>query len=179
MDHQIARREAESLGLTDTTAWTAATHYIERTDALARRSSPTSAAEPVRFSRLDSTVLRRIRNRPATQDKASGDQARAYKPQGQSKSPLPRPLRFPPCNSQPVTVIARTGQRRTRSIPPLCQLRLVPSAWRPFAAMVITGLAVPLAYWSRTLTPVLLSKARASLPGPAHRPKSLPVESGA
>ena len=52
-------------------------------------------------------------------------------------------------------------------------------AWRPFAAMVVTGLSLPLAYWSRTLVPTILAKARASLPAPAHRPKSLPGELGA
>ena len=32
--------------------------------------------------------------------------------------------------------------------------------------MVITGLSLPLAYWSRTVVPTILSKARASLPAP-------------
>src|SRR5262249_61583577 len=54
-----------------------------------------------------------------------------------------------------------------------------PVEWRPFAAMVITGLSLPLAYWSRTVVPVALAKARASLPGPANRVKSIRGELGA
>ena len=38
-------------------------------------------------------------------------------------------------------------------------------AWRPFAAMVLTGLSLPLAYWSRSIVPTILAKTRASLPG--------------
>jgi hypothetical protein len=52
-----------------------------------------------------------------------------------------------------------------------------PVAWRPFAAMVISGLAVPLAYLSRTATPALVSKALACLPGMDRQPKSLPTKS--
>ena len=28
-------------------------------------------------------------------------------------------------------------------------------AWRPFAAMILTGLSIPLAYWTRTAVPEL------------------------
>ncbi len=51
--------------------------------------------------------------------------------------------------------------------------------WRPFAAMILTGLSIPLVYWTRTVVPDFLSKARASLPAPAQQPRSLPRESGA
>ncbi len=49
------------------------------------------------------------------------------------------------------------------------------SAWKPFAAMVVTGLGVPLAYMGRNALPYSFSAfARASLPGPRRLPKSLP-----
>ena len=51
--------------------------------------------------------------------------------------------------------------------------------WRPFAAMMLTGLSLPLAYWSRTVVPIAFAKARASLPAPAHRLKSIRGELGA
>lgn len=50
--------------------------------------------------------------------------------------------------------------------------------WRPLAAMLVTGLSVPLAYLTRTGVPAMIARARASLPAPAPRRKSLPPESG-
>ena len=50
--------------------------------------------------------------------------------------------------------------------------------WRPFAAMLLTGLSLPLAYWTRTGVPDVIARARASLPAPAQRPRSIPRESG-
>ena len=78
-------------------------------------------------------------------------------------------------------VLVQQSSRRVSTLPDSAASSVpgLAIAWRPLAAMVISGLAVPLAYWSRTVTPILLSKARASLPGSVHRPKSLPGESGA
>jgi protein tyrosine phosphatase (PTP) superfamily phosphohydrolase (DUF442 family) len=52
-----------------------------------------------------------------------------------------------------------------------------PTAWRPFAAMILSTLGVPLAYWSRSV--FSLGFLRASPPAPARLPKSLPVASDA
>jgi protein tyrosine phosphatase (PTP) superfamily phosphohydrolase (DUF442 family) len=52
-----------------------------------------------------------------------------------------------------------------------------PTAWRPYAAMLLTGLSVPLAYFGRTVLGSV-SLRRASLPAPATRPKALPASSG-
>jgi protein tyrosine phosphatase (PTP) superfamily phosphohydrolase (DUF442 family) len=49
-----------------------------------------------------------------------------------------------------------------------------PTAWRPVAAMMVTGLGIPLAYWSRSALPTFRSLKRASLPGRARQPRSLP-----
>ncbi|HEV3168433.1 MAG TPA: hypothetical protein VGZ22_30790, partial [Isosphaeraceae bacterium] len=54
-----------------------------------------------------------------------------------------------------------------------------PTAWRPFAALLVTGLGVPLAYWGRMSLFSLGAYVRASLPGPGPSPKSLPPASGA
>ena len=70
------------------------------------------------------------------------------------------------------------GGQASAPQPPAPPISSESVAWRPLAAMVVTGLTLPLAYWSRTLTPTILAKARASLPAPAHRPKSLPGVSG-
>ena len=54
-----------------------------------------------------------------------------------------------------------------------------PTAWRSVAAMLVTGLGVPLAYVSRTAFPTSLrSAARASLTSSARTRKSLPPASG-
>jgi protein tyrosine phosphatase (PTP) superfamily phosphohydrolase (DUF442 family) len=54
-----------------------------------------------------------------------------------------------------------------------------PTAWRPVAAMMVTGLGIPLAYWSRSALPTFRSLRRASLPGRARQPRSLPPASDA
>ncbi|MEO6810927.1 MAG: hypothetical protein ABI353_17585, partial [Isosphaeraceae bacterium] len=51
------------------------------------------------------------------------------------------------------------------------------TAWRPYAAMILTGLGMPLAYFGRSALANLGSSVRASLPGPARSPKSLPSAS--
>ena len=52
------------------------------------------------------------------------------------------------------------------------------TGWRSFIALFLTGLGVPLAYWSRSAFPSFRSRKRASLPGPGRKPKSLPSVSG-
>ena len=54
-----------------------------------------------------------------------------------------------------------------------------PTAWRSFAALIVTGLATPLAYMGCSALPSLRNAKRASLPAPARQPKSLPGASGA
>jgi protein tyrosine phosphatase (PTP) superfamily phosphohydrolase (DUF442 family) len=51
-------------------------------------------------------------------------------------------------------------------------------AWRPYAAMVLTGLSVPLAFYGRSAF-ILGRSARASLPAPGRSPSALPPASGA
>lgn len=52
-----------------------------------------------------------------------------------------------------------------------------PNAWRPYAAMLVACLGVPIAYFGRSALSVP-SIVWASLPGPARRSKSLPAASG-
>jgi protein tyrosine phosphatase (PTP) superfamily phosphohydrolase (DUF442 family) len=55
-----------------------------------------------------------------------------------------------------------------------------PAAWKPLAAMLVTTLGVPLAYWAPSAFSALggLGRARASLPAPGRSPRSLPGASG-
>ena len=54
-----------------------------------------------------------------------------------------------------------------------------PAAWKPFAAMAITGLCVPLAFAGRGMLGSVSGRVRASLPAPRRSHGSLPDESGA
>ena len=54
-----------------------------------------------------------------------------------------------------------------------------PTAWKPYAAMALTGLCVPLAFVGRGMLSSVSSRVRASLPAPRRSPLSLPDESDA
>jgi protein tyrosine phosphatase (PTP) superfamily phosphohydrolase (DUF442 family) len=55
-----------------------------------------------------------------------------------------------------------------------------PLVWRPIAALVLTGLGVPLAYWSRSaITFSKATRTRASLPGAVQSPSETPGRSEA
>jgi hypothetical protein len=50
-----------------------------------------------------------------------------------------------------------------------------PASWRPVAALVLTGIGVPLAYWSRSaFSSSRSTRARASLPGSVLPPSETP-----
>jgi protein tyrosine phosphatase (PTP) superfamily phosphohydrolase (DUF442 family) len=53
-----------------------------------------------------------------------------------------------------------------------------PTAWRSFAALIITGLTAPLAYIGGSALPTFRARKRASLPAPERQSKSLPGASG-
>ncbi len=55
-----------------------------------------------------------------------------------------------------------------------------PAAWKPVAALVLTGIGVPLAFWSRTmLSEYRHVRRRASLPGAKRRSLDAPPGSDA
>jgi hypothetical protein len=54
-----------------------------------------------------------------------------------------------------------------------------PTAWRPIAAMVLTTLGLPLAYWGRSVVSLGFSPKKASLPGAGPSRRSLPGASDA
>jgi protein tyrosine phosphatase (PTP) superfamily phosphohydrolase (DUF442 family) len=176
IDHQIAQREARELGLTNNSYWGAATSFIDRlggTQTTANsRSNAQGSTEP-------GGVLKGV----------SAGQKPGEAPANSTGTPVASPRDASQSSAQPAAAASAPaaaaitdsqGPQASASPTPPASVGLSESlAWRPFAAMVFTGLTVPLAYWSRTLPSAMLAKARASLPGPAHQPKSLPVESGA
>ena len=172
VDAQIARREAEEIGLKDPAAWQTGDHL---------RGAPRGGPGPPRPTRTGAAD-------PATPVR---DAASSASPRTAEKPSRPRPtpttaLPSSGCSGdRPDAAIPRYS--RCRSPPPRQHRPAQPAgsfplqdvvSWRPFAAMLLTGLSLPLAYWTRTAIPDAIARARASLPAPAPRPRSLPHESG-
>lgn len=86
--------------------------------------------------------------------------------------PLPAPVvpaALVPAPTGPVAAVEPTPE--SQPIPD-------PAAWHPYAAMLVTGLGVPLAFFGRTALGTV-SRLRPSLPAPATRRLSLPPSSDA
>jgi protein tyrosine phosphatase (PTP) superfamily phosphohydrolase (DUF442 family) len=173
---QIARREAEELGLIDKNSWAAAINYVAglagpRTTANSADSGQSSSSSSLSLSGSQT-------DQKLTPAGKSSSMTPAPSPQESSRSNA-NPDAAPPAQTSnvPDTRLSQTSVASADSAAPTAPDFTV--AWRPMAAMVLSGLALPLAYWSRTLSSTVVSRARASLPGPAHRLKSLPVESDA
>jgi protein tyrosine phosphatase (PTP) superfamily phosphohydrolase (DUF442 family) len=153
VNSEIARREAEDLGLSNADYWLAARNYLERLDN--PRSGAAEATGPV--SSADSRQTAKPSSQPA----------------GTPEPPQSRPLspaaQAPSGPTAPATAPAPTPA-------PAAVMPVDTTAWHPFAAIVITGLTFPLAYLSRSVVPTILARTLASLPAPARRWKSLPHE---
>jgi len=140
----IARREAEDLGLKNPDYWAAARSYLERADNL--RSQALEATGPV------STPVPQATEKPAAQ-----------------------PARAPGAAASPAS--AQAAPASSSKACSQAQATLVDTTARhPYAAIVITGLTLPLGYLTRSVVPTILARTRASLPAPARRLKSLPRE---
>jgi protein tyrosine phosphatase (PTP) superfamily phosphohydrolase (DUF442 family) len=183
VDRQIAKREAEELGLSDPSYWSAVTNFVAATASVQRGASFVCAQqEPGRPQALlaetapasgPDRASTAPQNLIAAKAPDSHDPATNAGAVSASQPPVtPEPTALQSTASSAPTVIPNPAP----ADPPA---PAAPIEWRPYAAMVITGLSFPLAYWSRTFVPFALAKARASLPAPVHRPKSLRGELGA
>jgi protein tyrosine phosphatase (PTP) superfamily phosphohydrolase (DUF442 family) len=175
VDHQIARREAEELGLIDKGYWAAATSFVSklsapRTSATSRDIRLTSTSTSSSTIGADSAVTQAAMNIDSAEAPGAVPNASIQSPPARSAEPPNPAVALAGASNQPLPQPASTIS------PPIPS---DPLAWRPFAAMALTGLTLPLAFWGRTLAPAILAKALASLPAPAHRPRSLPGELGA
>jgi protein tyrosine phosphatase (PTP) superfamily phosphohydrolase (DUF442 family) len=179
VDDQIARREAQELGLSDSGFWQAATNYVDRiggTRASAAARPTTPAPGPAASAATSANETTKVgdsrENQPASPTPGAGT--------APQQSAAPANTGAGPVGASASTGNDATNPQGSNSLSPSTALPLSESlAWRPLAAMLITGLTLPLAYWSRSLPPAIVSIARASLPAPAHQPRSLPGESGA
>lgn len=150
IDTQAATREAEELGLSDKTFWLAATKYVEKVNP-PKAAEATPPANPAKSVFDKASALNRLPDEPESKalEANTPPSGPAASPRNQDQAPAPTPVAVHD-----------------------------PSAWRSFAALMITGLTAPLAYMGRTALPSLWSAKRASLPAPERQPKSLPGASG-
>jgi protein tyrosine phosphatase (PTP) superfamily phosphohydrolase (DUF442 family) len=187
LSSQIARREAEELGLSNQDYWLAATSYLEHLDN--PRSQVSEASGPVSTAGSEKTA-KPAPQAPRPPASESGPPAPAGPADPSKKASQAQAVVSPagtaslPAAEPPVQEARASGEIRSRASSgpaaptPAPTAQVDTTAWHPFAAlMMITGLTFPLAYWSRSLVPTILARARASLPAPARRLKSLPRES--
>ena len=153
----IARREAKELGLIDPASWKLVQASVDA--QLAPRSFAASADDA-------SPAVPTAPKDAAKPEAAPAAAPHASVPAERASSELEAESRAHAAAMRNAEIVARAA------------LSGDPDAWRPFAAMVLTGLTFPLAYFSRTVIPTMLAKTRASLPAPERRSKSLPPASG-
>ena len=146
IDQQVARREAEELGLSDQKYWSAVTKYVstlpkERTtstsdDTHANAGSPAVAlASPTEAPRPNTAM--------ATPSEPEMNAARAL--------PIPAPVEQASPFLHPVLEPIEPTQGSRPAVD--TALPGNPFAWRSFTVMIVTCVGLPLAYWSRNLAP--------------------------
>jgi hypothetical protein len=205
VDDPIARREGELLGLSGPTAWLSATDCLARLSGAPTQASSSSPASRPRSGEAASPPPGTAQpQEPAANQPAALHPGFAVGPASPRPPDPPQPAAAagptavtaaadrlespaahtatppaPAAASAPVPAPpALTADASTQSEPPASRSG-DPMTWRPFAAVLLTGLSLPLAYWTRTLVPSVLAKVRASLPAPGPRPRSLADGSGA
>ena len=157
VDALEATREAEELGLskTNTEFWAAAQAYLDRLNT----GKPPRAAEAQEAPRTVAPELAPI---------STSDRVPATGPTATGKPEAAILARF-----DALSVMAPL-----KDAPEPAVLPRDPTAWRPYLAMLLTVLGVPLAYLGRTGFASRRAARKASLPGPGRRPRSLPAASG-
>ena len=167
VDAQLARREAEDIGLKDRDAWQAAVAFVQRAEAAKAHPAPTrtGAADPPAVPAAPTAT---VPSGPAD-NRAQSDEA--------NRPGADSPSKPSSVASSPADEAAKAGAV-ARHFPNTDAVAAQEGlSWRPFAAILLTGLTMPLAYLTRTAVPAAIARARASLPAPAPRQKSLPRES--
>jgi hypothetical protein len=169
VDPPIARREAEDLGLIDPSYWDVAKRYVAQnvSSGNGHDSNPSQSSKPAsEISPSATTPATTPAPKPAPAVSPAAPSAPATPQPRQAASDAPSVEAELGASSKPISVGPDPA-----SIPALPR---DPNSWRPYAAMMLTGLTVPLAYWSRSMLPVLMTRTLASLPTTARQPKSLP-----
>lgn len=166
-DAPTAAQKAEEIGLTDALR-PRAEAYLAARKPRARPVSTASAESP--------PLLPEPKPNPSTEPGPKS--ALPMPPTGPDPAPAsagsklpapPKPLGgdWPQASTEPTPIPSAGGLRD-------------PAAWKPVAALVLSGIGVPLAYWSRSaISGVRSLQRRASLPASARRSLDAPAGSGA
>lgn len=191
VDQEIARREAQELGLANSAYWQAAAAYLARLSNPAAKTALDAAAscpdsQPAKGARATPNPAREtartvgratsVDPKKSTPPKSAPAQASvtaATKP-APPKNTAIKTTASPPSQPEPKASVSNQSP-----VAPEPAGLGEPNDWRPFAAMVVTGLSLPLAFCCRTVVPAMVEKALASLPAPVLRQKSLPSKSDA
>jgi protein tyrosine phosphatase (PTP) superfamily phosphohydrolase (DUF442 family) len=173
-DPEEASRQAEELGLADPVFRKAATRYLEEAKpktAPTPRPAPTPASTPATTSTSNPT--------PEGSPKANVPEAPALVSVATPVPELPDETKIParPEAIAPPAEVTSSLAQLTSALKTKAAAAQDPTAWRPLAALLLTVLGIPAAYWSRSVISFRV-RARASLPGPARRLRSLPAASG-
>jgi hypothetical protein len=175
-DPEEASRQAEELGLASPEYRKAATSYL---DTLKQKE-----AAPVPVAVSPSAPAVAPASAPATAAVTSPQVPRGVKP---APDPAPGPHSLPlPDESQLPEKLEGVGGPAAAAVDmarvvtparPAAGTSRDPSTWQPLLSLVLAGLGVPLAYFSRSVLAFRV-RVRASLPGPRRRLRSLPAGSG-
>jgi protein tyrosine phosphatase (PTP) superfamily phosphohydrolase (DUF442 family) len=171
-DPQSARTKAEELGLGAAEAKLAEDYLASQKPKARAAMAKVAFGNPV----PDSST-----SRPAPSTLAQAD---ASSPPALPDAPDP-PAREAQPTVSPTHLDESTpgmlpGEDRPQASKALRPFYRDPTAWKPVAALVLTGIGVPLAFWSRTmLSEYRHDRRRASLPGSKPRSLDAPVGSDA
>jgi protein tyrosine phosphatase (PTP) superfamily phosphohydrolase (DUF442 family) len=181
VDSQIARREAEELGLSNQEYWLAATTYLERLEGPRPQvSNAAGASAPIDSEKTGKPAVQESQT-PATRANPTIPGAAvdpAKKPAQTQATLVPASTASPPQGKPSPQVsqnpLPTVPDPPSAPPPPTASGPDDPTAWHPYAAMLITGLTFPLAYRSRSAISALVERSLASLPAPARRSRALP-----
>ena len=165
VDPQIARRDAEEIGLTDKAYWLAAKTYVEKSEAAKIGQLPND-------SDIDTET------KPASTSGAE-DQPRPVKiPSTASSSGTKTPAKAAETLASVETATSRVDPETSAWLTDVSSPFRQRAAWQPYTALLTTGLTVPIAYWSSSVLPVVFTNPVPSLPVMARQTQALPSSSG-
>ncbi len=177
VDEQTARREVEELGPRDESLWAAAQAFLRsrKTTEAPATSKPTTAAP----------VLTPTPTPASTENTSDAAPTTIEEPPVLEPAPAPASTLDSPVPTLPVpgtaAVLLPPARGPIRTLAPSVpedSSQGDPTAWRPFGALLLTSLSIPLAYIGRTAVSSAASRM-ASLPAPAQRSKLPPPSSDA
>jgi protein tyrosine phosphatase (PTP) superfamily phosphohydrolase (DUF442 family) len=181
VDSQFARREAEEIGLNNPEYWRAATTYLEGLESPRPRvSDAAQPGLPADSEKSAKPAVQKSQTHATSSTPAAPAAALPAKPTAQAEAPLDSvdtaslPDREPPPGTSQ-SLLPTIPEAPREADPPASSGAADPTAWRPYMAMLLTGLTFPLAYCSRRAITAIVTRSLASLPAPMRRSRPNPL----